>query len=960
MRLIEPGQVKNVCTRMQLGGGRVFLTTGFILAALLAWAPGARAQLSVSEFGVTFTDSEGQPVLQAGSHPYAMTTKIHFNSIPTGEGGEVLEEAAKDILLVQPDGFIGNPTAVPRCSTAEFLTESRNRGGEVVPDCPDAAAVGMVEVKLAAVSTSGSFFGAAYNLAPPPGVAAKLGFWIKNFPITIELGVAESPPYNIIGGPTNISQTVEVVGSTFTLWGTPADDSHDSLRGDCLDTDSGESLGNCEAGISPVPFLTLPRSCGTPLKTHYKVDSWQKPGVFDEGFGQSEAMSGCGKLSFGPEIDVQPTTAAAESASGLDLAIDVSDEGIQNPDGLAQADIEETEFLFPAGVTINPSAAEGLGVCSLAQFEAASLDDQGCPNASKLGNLEVDTPILENHTLKGSFYLAAPDDPSTPEPEAENPFDSLLAAYLMIRDEELGVFVKLPVEITTNETTGQIVTVVEEMPPIPLEHIKVHLRSGPRAPLVTPPSCGSYTTTALLFPSSGAEPLQASSSFQVTSGPSGSPCPPVGTPPLDPGFEAGSANAAASSYSPFSMRLTRADGQQDLTKFSATLPPGVVGKLAGIPKCSDAAIAQAAKKTGKQELALPSCPASTLIGHVLGGAGVGSALTYVPGFLYLAGPYHGAPLSVAAIVPAVAGPFDVGTVVTRVGLNLNQSSAQVEVDGAASDPIPHILKGIPLKLRDLRVYTDRPEFTLNPTNCEPFQTVAQIFGSGTDPFSPADDTSTQRASRYQAASCASLGFNPKISIKLKGGTKRNDHPALHSVVTYPYPSGPGYANIGKAVVTLPHSEFIDPNHINNPCTRVQFNANQCPPTSVLGTAKAITPLLDEPLEGPVYFRSNGGERKVPDIVADLHGLVHIVLVGFVDSKNARIRTTFQNVPDAPVSSFTIDLYGGKKKGVIVNSANLCAHTRHFKLQITGQNGRQRNSEPVMKTSCKKKAQSKTR
>lgn len=925
--------------------------------ALCVLAAPAQAEFGVKEFSVSFLDSEGQPVSQAGSHPYEMQTHIHFNSFPTGEGGEGLDAAAKDILIAQPAGFIGNPTAVSRCSNADFLT-STQVAGEVVPNCPDAAAVGTVEVQLATPKASGALFAAVYNLVPPPGVAAKLGFWVKNFPITVELGVAETPPYNIVGGPKNITQTVEVVGSTFTLWGTPADHSHDATRGHCLNINTGGSLGQCEAKISPLPFLTMPRSCHGPLLTHYRADAWQSPGSFVEGLSESPGMAGCGKLAFGPQVNVQPSTEAAESSSGLDVEIGVADEGMQNPAGIAQADIEETEFRLPVGVTLNPSAAEGLGVCTLAQFQAASLADQGCPDASKLGSLEVQTPVLENHTLKGSFYLAEPENPSTPQ--AENPFGSLFAAYLTISDEELGVFVKLPAKITTDEKTGQIVTVVGEMPPFPLSLIKVHLRSGPRAPLITPPSCGAYGTEVNLLPSSGGAPLHTVSTMHIVSGPGGSPCPPAATPPFSPGFEAGSANSAASVYSPFSMRLTRADGQQDLTRFSATLPPGVTGKIAGVARCPDAAIAaaMAPQRTGREELAAPSCPAASRLGGVLAGAGVGTALTYVPGSLYLAGPYKGAPLSVVAIVPAVAGPFDVGVVVTRVGLKLNQSTAQVEVDGSASDPIPHILKGIPLKLRDLRVLTDRPNFTLNPTSCQPERTLAQIFGSGADVFNPADDVPLAANARYQAASCASLGFAPKLSLALKGGTRRAQHPALHSTVTYPYPSGPGYANIGKAVVTLPPSEFIDNAHINNPCTRVQFAEERCPPGSVLGHAKAITPLLESPLRGPVYFRSNGGERKLPDVVADLSGEgFQIVLVGKVDTatpkSDPRIRTTFDQVPDAPVSSFAIDLFGGKK-GLLVNNRNLCAHKLHTTIELTGQNGKRHDTSPALATSCEHK------
>ncbi len=912
------------------------LTLGALLCAtaLLAAAPAAQAAFGLSAFSVTYTDAEGQPVTQAGSHPFAMSTSLHFNTAP----GNKLEAAAKDIIVTQPAGFIGNPTAVPRCSSADFLTPYHLSTGDIVSSCPDAAAVGTIEVQLAASEEAGSLYGAVYDLTPPPGVAAKLGFWIENFPITIELGVSETPPYNILGGPTNITQTVEVTGAVLTLWGNPGDSRHNSLRGRCLNPTSGESLGGCAAGVAS-PFLTMPRSCGTPLTTLYAADPWSAPGAFVTGSFTAAAMGGCEKLGFGPELTARPTTSSAESASGLDLEIEVPGiEGLSSPEGTAPADIEATEVRLPAGVTVNPSAAEGLGVCTQAQFEAASLANPGCPQASKLGSLEVETPVLERHTLRGAFYLAEPH---------QNPFGSLLAAYLTIKDEELGVFVKLPAKITTDPATGQIVTTVQDMPPFPLSHVAVHLRSGPRAPLITPPSCGTYTTEATLTPSSGAAPLPSPSSFQIASGPGGGPCP--AALPFAPGFSAGTANNAASAYSPFAMRITRNDGEADLTRFSATLPVGVVGKIAGLEQCPDAAIEAAKARSGKEELASPSCPAASRVGSVVAGAGVGTALTYVPGSLYLAGPYKGAPLSVAAIVPAVAGPFDVGTVVTRVGLQLNPQSGRVEVDGAASDPIPHILEGIPLKLRDLRVYADRPGFTTNATGCTEKSTEATLWsdtGATANPFA-----------RYQAASCASLDFKPKLALSLKGATKRAGHPALRTVLTFPYRPGPGHANVGGGQITLPPTEFIANAHINNPCTRVQFNAGECPKSSVLGTAKAWSPLLDEPLQGPVYFRSNGGKRKLPDVVADLHGQFHFTLAIAVFAKKARITSKILNAPDAPVSRFALHLYGGKR-GLLENSANLCKAKRRANVALVGQNGKRARSRPVVGTSCKKRRKKK--
>ncbi len=940
-----------------------------VLVYAVVGAALAQADFGLKGFDVTFTNADGSPATQAGSHPFEMRTSLDLNTKIDPKLGEIPDGEIKNASFEQILGLAGNPKATPRCSAADFVTSIP---GLRESSCPDSTAVGAVSVRFQNASTV--FVEPVFNLEPPPGVPAKLGFVALLVPVTFEVGIKDSEPYNINAQLTNVPQPEPFYGAVLRLWGNPADPVHDPYRGRCVEGQGGTvpypelpSRGVCPTNVAAQPFLTLPRSCQGPLASTYKIESWQNPGVFDAGGELTHdnsvppspaGFTGCSKLGFSPHITARPTTSSAESASGLAFSLDVQDEGLTSSTGLAQSDIRKAVVTFPEGVTVNPSAAGGLDVCTKANLESERLNSapgEGCPEASKLGTVQVETPLLENEVLEGSLFQAQQDDSATSTPGAENPFDSLLALYVVIKSEKLGVIVKLPIKVEPDARTGQLIGTSDNLPQIPFSHFKLRFREGPRSPLITPSRCGEYQTKAELTPWSGGQTITTTSTFKVTSGVIGSSCPSGGAPPFHPGFEAGSISNSAGSYSPFNMRITRSDGEQDLTRFSAVLPPGVVGKLAGVAKCSDGAIASARSKGGRQELAAPSCPANSQVGRVLGGAGVGSALTYVPGKLYLAGPFSGNPLSVVSIVPAVAGPFDVGTIVTRVPLTLNPNTAEVEVDGAHSDPIPHILAGIPLKVRDLRVYADRPDFTLNATSCDPSSTRATLFGSYLDVFNSADDVSFSSASRYQAASCASLRFKPKLTLALKGGTRRGDHPALKSVVTYP--RGGGYANIGKAVVTLPPSEFIDNAHIQNPCTRVQFNANQCPKGSLLGTARATTPLLDEPLEGPVYFRSNGGERLLPDVVADLHGLFRVILVGHVDAVNARVRTTFEKVPDAPVSKFTLNLKGGRK-GLLVNNRSLCAHKVRATVALTAQNGKAQETRPIVKTSCKKNKKAK--
>lgn len=922
---------------------------GVLAAGLLAASP-ASADFGFRELDLAISGTE------AGVHPDEVTTRVDMETrveeVETGPGKfkvlEVPDGHLRNLVVDMPAGFAGNPGAVPECDPALFITLKEGH-----PECPNSTAVGYAAVK---VDFNPVEFGApaylhvaVYNLPASPGYAAKLGFSAKGVPVTLDVGVREGPPYNVYARLTNASEVALFYASKVTLWGNPANEDHDPLRGDCLESENQSEIddpiseGDCPAGLDELAFLTAPRSCEESLTASFAGLAWNT-GEVDVGTASAPARDECQDLKFDADTAAAPTATTTESPTGLTFDLNIDDPGLADPDEKAFSDVKATKVILPPGVTFNPAQAEGLGVCTeeqLGRETSTSEFGDGCPAASKVGEVEVETPLLEGHVVNGTLFVAEP---------YKNPFDSLIALYMVIQDRDLGISVKLPARVDPDPVTGQVTTTFGDpsskvpgfrtLPQLPLGQVRVSLPGGPRSPLVTPPRCGTYETKAIFTPwANPATTFTSTSTFQILSGPGGAPCPVED--PFSPGFTAGTVDNAAGAYSPFLVRLTRSDGEAEITRFDSILPPGVVGKIAGLAHCSDAAIAAAAGKSGGEELAFPSCPAGSEVGHVIAGSGVGSELTYVKGNVYLAGPFGGAPLSVVAIVPAVAGPFDVGTVVTREALDLDPTTAEVRVDGASSDPIPTILQGVPLKLRDLRIDVDRPGFTLNPTSCDPEQARATLFSHA---------RSVALSHRFQASGCGNLGFKPKLSLKLKGGTRRGKHPSLRSVLT----PRPGDANIAGATVLLPRSQQIDNAHINNPCTRVQFNADACPEGSVLGTAKAWTPLLDQPLEGPVYFRSNGGERELPDIVADLHGQFRIILVGFVDSRNARLRTRFLGVPDAPVSKFLLNLKGGKA-GLLVNNRNICAGSQHVKLSLLGQNGKRHDTEPRVKTSCKKKS-----
>jgi hypothetical protein len=949
---------------------RLTCTLAIALFAALALPLGAQAQFGIKHFDVTVTDQEGNPVTQAGSHPFAVTIFAQMNY---GEeaGSAFPEGRLKDVIFEQMSGLVGDPTAYPRCSTADFLAHVGLAGNK----CPDQSAIG---VDLSSFNFLGAWLGSAiYNLIPPNGKVFRVGFRVGVVDIVVDFAIKHSQPFNAIAASHNTPEVLEVFAFKAQLWGNPSDPAHDGMRGNCyfqplnlgsdeepeFESTSGET---CPAAPRPRPLLTSPTRCTGPNLTTYLTDSYEDPGALLEeepdlsdpnwvrrgvenhdAEGNPQQFTGCEKLRFLPSTETQVSSEQAETGTGFDFNVDFNDEGLVSTTGLAQSTVKEAEVTLPEGVTIDPSVAEGLAVCSPGDLKRETLGSApgaGCPNASKLGSIELESPLIEE-VVDGSIFLAQQDDPATTTPGAENPFDSLIALYLVIRNTDLGVLAKLPVKVEPDPKTGQLVATLKDAPQLPVGHFNFHFKEGARAPLITPGACGTYTTHALLTPwANPSEPIDSTSSFEITSGVHGGPCPPGGVPAFKPHFEAGSVNNNAGSFSPFNMRLIREDGEQDMTKFSAILPPGELGSLAGVAKCSDPAIAAARAKTGRQEIASPSCPANSLIGHTLAGAGVGDALTYVKGQIYLGGAFHGDPLSVIAVTPALAGPFDAGTVVVQEALTLNPKTAEVEVDGANSEPIPHILKGIVLKLRDLRVYVDRPSFTLNPTSCDESSAKSVLFGSYLDILSPADDKPVDLSTRYQAANCLNLGFKPKLALNLKGGTKRGGHPGLRAI----YTPKAGDANIKGLVVRLPRSAFLDQAHIKTICTRVQFAAKQCPARSQYGYIKAWTPLLDEPLQGPVYLRSSN--HKLPDLVFDLHGLVNIEVSVRIDSAQGGIRATLENSPDAPLSKVDLRMQGAKK-GLIVNSRNLCGSTNRANVEFTGQNGKQFKANPVMRPDC---------
>ncbi|MFL5898531.1 MAG: hypothetical protein ACJ76D_08730 [Solirubrobacterales bacterium] len=869
--------------------------------ALGAWAAPAGAADEFDRYAIESAAVELSST-QAGAHA-DLTTSFGLSAKPSGNP----YARTRDLEFHLPPGVIGNPQAIPRCSVGQLgnLPEES--------ECPLDSQVGTTSIVLKG-EIPGNFTEPIYNMEPPGGgdVVARLGFFAAGWPAFVNVRV-DPTDYSLVASVEGAPSGAGLVEGSSTLWGIPAAHSHDGERMTPDEARQGQTPPSREAALPAAPFLANPTDCGLSRQLTVTTRSYQlpdRPSSITVPFPQ---ITGCGKLTFNPTLSVVATNPEASAPTGLDAELAIPQN--ESVGGLASSTMKSAVVTLPEGMAINPAAGDGLAGCSPAQVGFETTEPSHCPDAAKIGSVVLQVPAL-GEPLKGSVYQRAPEE-------------GKLLRFWLVTDEQ-GVHLKLPAEIQANPLTGQLTNLFLGIPSlggnpqVPFSSLALHVFGGPRAPLATPASCGTYQTHYAFAPWSGRAPSEGDTPMQIANG--------CGKGGFSPGLAAGMLSYGAGKFSPFTFTLTRNDGEAEPRTIALHLPQGLLAKLGGVPLCPEGAAAGG------------GCPAASQIGIVRAAAGVGPAPLWIPQpgkaptAVYLAGPYEGAPYSVVAVVPAQAGPFDLGTVVTRSRIDIDPETATATV---TTDPLPQILEGVPIAYRALNVEVNRPEFTLNPTGCSEKKISATVTATNGAVAKP--------SAGFQAANCARLGYSPKLRLTLKGSTRRSGNPALRAVLTQPA----GQANTSAASVVLPSSEFIDNAHINNPCTRVQFNENNCPPKSVLGTARAVTPLLDRPLEGPVYFRSNGGERELPDIVADLHGPVHIVLVGFVDSVHrkgsgiSRVRNTFASVPDAPVTRFTLSLYGGRR-GLFENHVDLCGAKHQAEADFSAQNGRKRKFRPAVK------------
>jgi hypothetical protein len=894
-----------------------------------------------SEVGAGNWEANGDPCLstdeasrfftQAAAHPnfgitaFLMNQKGGFPNLPDG--------FLKQTRVELPEGLGVNPQATEQC-TAQKLSEVMATEPIVLTKC----ALTESQVGWDYLTTISP--GPPPVTLPPAGVEFTLKTPVYNVetpadPSSPLFGASSLAGFNVTGEPTFLVGDLDPEDQhiSFTIHDIEAPPEGPPIIGSRLVFEKEPLEPGKVEPREPHGFVTLPSECAGPQKTILDVLSHPYPIPPGPELERSKpfetpySATGCNEVPFHPHINV---TVDSKTDSPEPATVNVQIPFISDPTKITESQLRVAKIVLPEGAGLNPSLANGLAVCTDAQFGYHTNKAITCPDASKIGTTEVETPSLPPHSLGGTVYVAQPlsNNPSSGEQ---------FRIFLHVFSERFGVNVRLIGRIFPNLQTGQLTAVVDENPQAPFESFKVHIAGGPRGALTTPDTCGPHTTTAQLTPWSNNPPIKEPepSSFNLTEGAGGGPCPKtLAERPFSPTYSAGPQKSKAGAFSPFEFHLARPDGAQEIRQINVNLPPGMIAKLKGVAYCPQVSINAAAASPGAAELASQSCPSSSLVGTSATSVGSGPAPFHTTGKAYLAGPYKGAPISMVFVTPAVAGPYDLGTVVVRVALNVDPETAEVH---AVSDQIPFIFGGVKLDIRSIDVSINRKNFTLNPTTCRSaFPVASSIFGGGANPANPASWFESKQSTSFRATECGKLKFKPKFFARILGGkgqTQRADNPKFRAILE----GRNRDANVRRTSFILPRATILDQAHIKTICTRVQLAANECPKNSIYGHAKAKSPLLDKPLKGPVYLTSSSHE--LPDLLVNLRGQVPIRLRGVISSAHGRLKTVFNETPDVAVTKFELTMKGGNK-GLLVNSRDLCSRPTNGFLNIRAQNSRQ--------------------
>ncbi len=884
-------------------------TLAAAMAFVLLAAASAAAQEPIESFSTTSSTS------QAGGHPDLQTS---FALKSPGN-----PEAAENVILETPEGVFGNPQAIDQCSAVDFALEA----------CAPTSQAGLITVYANYGNDPHALLGTApvYDLEPGADQTALFAVIVPtlDIPIQIPVAVRTAGDYGLRFTVSEITQTTPLSAADLTFWGFPADASHDAQRfpkgspgrpAGCAGVADTSCLGGpTSVAIAVHPLIENPTTCsGQSLATTLRVQTYQDPDHFSTAQSSYPAISGCEKELFKPLLNVKPTSSEADSASGLDISI--NDQQFLGR-AASPSELRAVTVTLAPGLTINPDAADGQSACTDAQANFGSEAPAACPDQAKIGTIAITSPALAG-PLEGSIYFG--------EPKPGDQYRLIMAV------DGFGIHAKLVGRFTPDPTTGQITAHFEDLPQVPFDRFDVHLFASDRGLVATPTTCTVHTSEGVFYPWNAALPsVESSPFFSINSGPGGSPCPGQ-VRNFQPRLVAGTSNTVGGAFSGFSLQLDRDDGDQYLGDLNFTMPPGLTGSLRGIPYCPEAAIAAAARAPGRSEQAVPSCPSASQIGTSNVAAGPGAHPFHAVGRMYLAGPFKGAPLSLVAVTPALAGPYDYGTVVVRVAIQVDPLDAHVT---AVSDTVPSIIGGVPIRMRSIRVSIDRPNFMINPTNCSVFSIASQGIGD--------QGTIADFSSYFHADNCASLPFKPKVTVRQTGGSTRSKNPTL----TFDLKTRSGDANIKSLAVTLPSAFEIDQTHLGNLCTEKELAATDCAGKQQIGTASTQTPLLSDPLSGPVYAVSGSG--GLPKLAFILDGQVDLVPRAETRSVGGGLTTTVPVVPDAQIGHFHLVIFGGKH-GYLANTRNLCAGRPVVKVGYEAQNLRKASEKVKVKTRCSSK------
>jgi hypothetical protein len=909
------------------GRGRTSLVTVLsllataVICATFAAAAHAAPSLNLSTFTAGAYNQDGSDATQAGAAPWELRTTFAFDTFTGPNGNTIPGGNVKSTVVDLPAGAVGNPGSMPQCLPEQI----EHTGG---PTCPVDSQIGQADIDT-------TLFGRQlqnvpiFNMKPPPGQPAQFAFLVIATVAHIDVNVRTGGDYGVRATVNNINAISQVYGVTIHIWGVPADATHDPQRWLPGATGPGDGNGGfLHSGMNRTPFLRTPTSCTGPVSTQLAATSWQEPDRIIQASAPAPAVTGCSRVPFRPSASVTPASRSAAAPAGMNFDIDVPQNN--NPDGIASSDVKRVVMKLPAGVGINPSASDGLQGCRDSDFAIASATGAQCPNASKIGSVKITSPLLQD-PIEGSVFLASPLEQGPVAAANGRMF------RLFLEGQGAGVTIKLAGSVVPNPVTGQLTATFDGNPQLPFSNLHLELVGGSRAPLSTPKVCGTYVTTAELTPwSAPTTAVTSESRFTIDQN-----CDQADK--FEPTLDAGLTNPVAGGSSPFTLTISRPSGQQDIVGTTVSLPPGLLGHVGSVPLCPDA---QAAAGT---------CSSASQIGRTIVASGTGDQPVYLPQAgktptaVYLAGPYNGAPYSLSIVVPAQAGPYDLGVVVVRAALSIDPVDAHVTV---VSDPIPTMLLGVPLDIQKINVTIDRPGFMANPTNCSRMGISSQVSSAG---------KAVELTSPFQVGGCASLKVEPKFKFALsgKGQTTDGKHPAFTADLTLPS----GGANLKKVTATLPLSLALDPDNSqsDNLCefTSGSKTIPECPEASIVGTATAITPLLNVPLTGPIYFvknvRLNSSGRQIrtlPTLAIPLRGGgITLVLRATSAVVANHLVTTFDKIPDAAVSSFRLALNGGKKAILVVSGADVCKGTQVAQHVTTGQNGKVVKGNITLSTPC---------